>query len=318
MMVRSSGRSGPPGGSVIDLRLLGYFVAVAEELHFGRAAARLQMAQPPLSAAIKTLEGRLGLTLLDRGPRRVALTDAGDLLLERSRELLRRHASLLAEMAALRRSETRSLRVAFPGPFAGLLVASALRAFTRESRDAHVDLRDVGPWAGANPVSSAHADVAVVVGERPGVVVASLFIATSPVVFVLGATHERATASTLAALELRDEPHVQFDQATASWRDAWTPRGVSGVDPPWASNARTFEEALDLAAAGCGVVMAPALVSERHPRTDVRFVPVIDMPPVPIHVAWRHDDASSVVAEFVAAVRELPAATPDTPETYRR
>ncbi len=96
----------------VDLRMLRCFVAVAEELHFGRAACRLMVAQPAVSRTVRALEQRLGLDLLRRTSRHVELTEAGEALLEPSREMLARHEALLVEAFVLKRtsglSEVRS------------------------------------------------------------------------------------------------------------------------------------------------------------------------------------------------------------------
>src|SRR5579864_7296717 len=96
-----------------ELRLLRYFVAVAEELHFGRAARRLGIAQPPLSTAIRTFERQLGVELLRRTSRSVQLTPAGESLLRGGRRVLALYAETLAEIEAQARGEQRHLRIGF-------------------------------------------------------------------------------------------------------------------------------------------------------------------------------------------------------------
>src|ERR1700761_3850556 len=97
----------------MELRHLRYFVAVAEELHFTRAAERLHIAQPPLSQQIRALEDELGVRLFERTRRSVALTDAGHALLERARELLAATQSLPAQLQRIARGEVGQLRIGF-------------------------------------------------------------------------------------------------------------------------------------------------------------------------------------------------------------
>src|SRR3954468_9588280 len=94
-----------------ELRLIRYFIAVAEERHFSRAAERLHMAQPPLSAAIRQLEQQLGVALLDRTSRSVRLTPAGELLLERGRELLADAEQVVGAVHAVERAPSGLLRL---------------------------------------------------------------------------------------------------------------------------------------------------------------------------------------------------------------
>lgn len=111
----------------VDLRLLGYFAILAEELHFRRAAERLRIAQPPLTRAIKSLEARLGLELFDRAPNGVRLTRAGEILLEHSRELLAVHRSLVDRMEVLKHDASERPRLGFAGAAAGLWPAAIVR-----------------------------------------------------------------------------------------------------------------------------------------------------------------------------------------------
>src|SRR5579863_7172503 len=99
----------------MELRQLRYFVAVAEELHFGRAAARLNMAQPPLSRQVAQLEKDIGVLLFDRSRGQIRLTQAGEVLLERSREVLNRLESAYREAASVGKGGAGRLRIAFVG-----------------------------------------------------------------------------------------------------------------------------------------------------------------------------------------------------------
>src|SRR5699024_8337497 len=103
------------GGTMVELRHLRYFLAVAEEKHFGRAADRLHMAQPPLSSQIKQLEAELGTTLLERTTRKVELTDAGALLMKRARQILADVEATKTDVAEVGRGAAGVLRVGFSG-----------------------------------------------------------------------------------------------------------------------------------------------------------------------------------------------------------
>jgi DNA-binding transcriptional LysR family regulator len=299
-------RPGVPDLGGVDLRLLRYFVIVAEELHFGRAAQRLYMAQPPLSTAIKQLETRLGVSLLRRGPRRVELTDAGARLLDGSRDLLRDHASMLDEIGTLRRPESPSLRIAYPGAFSGCLVARGLRAWGYSGQAVRVELVDVGPLAGSRPLTNNAADVAVVVGPSHGERdVVSVTIAETPPVFAVSATHAQANRAWLDVLELANESFMRIAGGSDLWLDTWTPRAACGCGPAWALGEHQINEAYELAAAGYGALMVPALVAETHSRPDLRYIPIRGLAAAPVRVAWHRDSTSAYVADFVATLRSV-------------
>ena len=180
----------PPGAMTGELRLLRYFVAVAEELHFGRAAKRLGIAQPPLSTAIRTFERQLGVELLRRTSRSVQLTPSGESLLRGGRRVLALYAETLAEVEAGARGEQSRLRVGFD---ATTVVATT--RFVRVFGARHPDRARPASlsWGeGVAELADGRVDVAVVrapVGD-PTLDSQSLF--EEPRVAVLGSEHPLA------------------------------------------------------------------------------------------------------------------------------
>lgn len=134
-----------------DLKLLRYFLAVAEELHFGRAAARLNMSQPPLSIHIKELENQLGTQLFIRHSRSVVLTHAGKILMEESRRLLVNANNVLARVEQIGRGEAGRIELGVVGTAMGT-DAPVMRRFLRENPNVEVlsrkDARDANGLAG--------------------------------------------------------------------------------------------------------------------------------------------------------------------------
>ncbi|NUT38260.1 MAG: LysR family transcriptional regulator [Hamadaea sp.] len=142
------------------LQHLRYFVAVAEELHFGRAASRLHMAQPPLSQRIQRLERELGTRLFDRGPRQVALTESGRLLLPEARELLVR-AGRLTELAQRTETAPTALRGAVPPGIDAAAVAAMLADFAHRRPRTKLRLQELGTAAQLRGLADGRLDAAV-------------------------------------------------------------------------------------------------------------------------------------------------------------
>lgn len=129
----------------IDLKLLRYFLAVAEELHFGRAAARLNMSQPPLSIHIKELEQQLGTLLFIRHSRSVALTHAGKVLMEESRRLLANANQALARVEQIGRGEAGRIELGVVGTALWGRMRPAMRHFLKANPNVEVLFREKSP-----------------------------------------------------------------------------------------------------------------------------------------------------------------------------
>jgi len=125
----------------MDLRHLRYFIAVAEELHFTKAAQRLHIAQPPLSRQIRELEEEMGVTLINRAARQIELTDAGQVFLERARQVLRAADAAVLETQRAQRGETGKLAVGFFEQAAYTLLPPTLHAFHERFPEVDVQLR---------------------------------------------------------------------------------------------------------------------------------------------------------------------------------
>jgi len=251
----------------MELRVLHYFVTLAEELHFGRAAERLGIAQPPLSQQIQALEDELGVCLLARTNRRVALSEAGRLFLPEARAVLARLEQALAVAARARRGELGELKVGFTSsaPFTSTL-PRAILAFRQACPQVQLDLRELNSRGVAEAVAEGQLQVGVLrpLAELPaGLEVLELF--AEPLVAFLPAGHPLAAGATprLALAELAGEPFVFFprtfgtglyDQLLGLARDAgFTPRIVQE-----AHEAMTL---IGLVATGLGVTVLPASFS---------------------------------------------------------
>lgn len=268
----------------MDSRELAYFVAVAEELNFGRAAARLGIAQPPLSRTIQQLERRLGVTLLARTSRRVSLTPAGEVLLHEGRKAL---TALSAAAARARRAgqDAPALVLAMkPDSDAGLLEKILLR-FAESPASVEVDVRICGIGEQAALLRDGHADVALLrlpYDDVSGFAHEELL--TEPEVAVLPRTHRLAGRTAVTLADLAGEPFP-------SW---------PGLPPAGGPLVRDTGQVMQLIALGRMVALLPASV-EPHLRSDLTCVPVTDAATSTLVVAWPEDVRSPAVAAFVRA-----------------
>jgi DNA-binding transcriptional LysR family regulator len=274
----------------LELREFRYFVAVAEELNFTRAAERLGMAQPPLSAAIRKIERKLGVTLLERTSRKVSLTPAGEVLLGEARVVLET-ANAAAERA--RRAVGRLTVAVKPGVDPDLV-----RSLLRHYADDPFELLFGHPGGPAAAVRGGAADVALLHApfDRHGLDAELLVV--EPRVALLPAGHRLANRSRLRRADLAAEsmPHWtgQADPASAAY---WT--GTETPEPATGPRINDMNQLLDAVALGNVVAYVPAALTRRNSRTDLAFVPVSDLSPSELMVAWPVGSRSRMIAEFV-------------------
>jgi DNA-binding transcriptional LysR family regulator len=194
----------------LELRHLRYFVAVAEELHFGRAARRLHMAQPPLSQQIRRLEEVVGTPLLTRTSRSVALTPAGTALLGRARRLLDAAREGVEEAARIGRGEAGTLDVGFVSSAIALGVPERLQAFRVRYPEVHVRLHEGQTAPTVARLLRGEVDVGIVRDAEPQEGVETTVLATEGFVAVLPAGHPLTERRRISPRALRDEPFVFY------------------------------------------------------------------------------------------------------------
>jgi DNA-binding transcriptional LysR family regulator len=288
----------------MELRHLRYYVAVAEECHFGRAAQRLLIAQPPLSQQIKQLEAELGVQLLVRSTRRVELTPAGERYLVRAREILAGVDAAGAEAVRVAAGEVGHVAIGFTGSATYELLPTLSRALRAALPGVELDLR--GEQLTPSQVDGLLDGTLDVGLLRPPVGDAAVEVRQlrdEPLVAVLPETHPLAAADTVAIGDLRDEPFVGYpsqhrsvvhDAVLAACRDAgFTPR------PTEVAETSTL---VSFVAAGMGVALVPASV--RHLRiTGATYRPLAGDPPrVALAVATRLGETSPVVRRVLDVV----------------
>lgn len=268
----------------VSITALQSFCVLAEELHFGNAAARLRMASPSLSQQIARLESQLGVRLFDRTPRKVVLTEAGRELLPLALEARRAHGAVLDWASARSARAEQRLRVGVVAAGAGELTTAVLAEAVQRMPGLRLEMRRLGFFDAPAELLAGTVDVAFAPAPLPlppGV--RAREVAEEGRVLVVARDHPLAGRSSVGIAELSDETFIApagGEQAVLDW---WLvdPR-PDGRHPRRGPVADDIEGILELCAAGVGVNIAAASVEGHYRRDQVAFVPIRDIPPASI------------------------------------
>ena len=301
----------------MELKQLRYFVTVAEELHFSRAAARLHLAQSALSSQIRNLESEVGGPLLLRTTRQVVLTPAGETLLAEARAILAAADGTLARVQALARGESSSLSIASLGPVPGALLSPLLSTFSGRRPQVRIDVRALEFSEMLSALRTGKADVAFLYAsiEEDDMDVTSLI--SEPRFAVLPSSHRLAKSTSLSPAELAGETFVaQPDSTPQSWRDFWMLVKETGERPPISPYVGdNIEEWLHLIGRGEGVDTCPAIIARYFAPPDVVFIPLRDAEPTTLVLVVPHDAREPIIDEFIELAVEIAANAARNPGT---
>jgi DNA-binding transcriptional LysR family regulator len=290
----------------VELRHLRSFVAVAEERHFGRAAERLHMAQPPLSQQIRRLEAELGTPLLHRTTRRVELAPAGEVLLVQGRAILAAVAAAEHDARRAARGEFGHLAIGFTGSATYALLPTLAIALRDKLPGVVLDLR--GEMLTPAQVAGLHDGTLDLALLRPPVddpALAVEVLRREPLIAVLPSGHRLAAAEAVALEELADDPFVTYPSHFRSvLHDAVADTcAAHGFHPRVALEVSETATLISFVAAGMGVSLVPASV-ERMTVAGAVYRPLAREPAlVELAVARRRDDTTPVVARTLEIVR---------------
>ena len=289
----------------LELRPLRYFVAVAEELHFGRAAQRLGIAQPPLSLAIQRLERDLGVALLARSNRRVALTDAGHQLLGDARRILAEVVRAAEDTRRAARGETGSLSVAFAASVMFLSLPRIIRRFREQFPRVHLELRELPTGLQLAALRTGELDVGFLREPPVDDLLTTETVMREPLVMAVSRRHALATTRHLELAQLAHEDFVLFprDLAPGLYAQVMDCCARAGFAPRVVQESRELYTTVSLVEAGLGVTIIPDSVRKIGWR-GIRYVPIRGAT-TRIDAAWRTDGASPVVTAFLECVRTL-------------
>jgi DNA-binding transcriptional LysR family regulator len=296
--------------AVMDLKQLRYFLAVAEEAHFGRAAQRLHIVQPALSMQIRTLEASLGASLFKRTSRRVELTEAGALLrIEAERTVAQaERASLIVQRAS--RGEIGSIRIGFAGfsAFTGGGVASRhIRSFHARYPKVELQFSERQPDVLVEDVMAARLDLGYTIAPPAHTFDAGLDVdlgASWPWVVAVPPDHPLAAHDTLSAKSLRAEPFVQYHRSVddTAWLNLL--RRILGREPLIAYRVSTILTAMAIVAGGLALALAPAEALTQIKLPGLAFRP-LTVPPQQwrLILLSRADETAGAVNAYLRLIR---------------
>ncbi|WP_436738603.1 LysR family transcriptional regulator [Streptomyces sp. BBFR102] len=282
------------------------FLALAEELHFGRTAERLHVTTGRVSQLLKKLEGRVGAPLFTRSSRIVELTEIGSQLREDLQSGYDQIARGMARAVEAANGARNSLRAGFIGALAGQVVHQAARKCAEGESGFPVLMREVQVFESLTSLREGHVDVLAISlpVTAPDIVVGPVLF-SEPRMLGVPAGHRlagRATVSLedLAGVTLLRPVHVGPDAWPSDRHPHRTPEGAEIVGGP---RVKTFQEALQLAGAGVGAVIVGAQAQRFHSRPDVVYVPFHDAPPIEWAATWLRTKDAPRTREFARIAR---------------
>ncbi|MCE9668286.1 LysR family transcriptional regulator [Myxococcus stipitatus] len=295
----------------MEFRQLQLFVAVAEELHFGRAASRIGMAQPPFSQQIRRLEAELGVTLLTRTSRRVALTAAGARLLEEARSLLARRVDVITSIQRAAHGETGTLRVGFAASSAFGVLPAIVSRYRERFPHVTLELDDRESLNVGAALVGGELDVAILRApfRHPGVTTERLL--SEPFALALPSAHPRAEQRAITLSTLANEPFVLFPRHSApGLHDTVTSMCLAaGFSPRVVQEASSWPSVIGLVEAGMGLTLAPTSAQALKPR-GVVFRPLRGAHgQAELTLAYPGPQPSPAAARFRALAHEAVART---------
>ena len=288
----------------VHLRDLRYFTAVAEELHFRKAAERLFVSQPVLSRQIARLEQDLKAQLFIRDRRSVQLTSAGEALLHRARHLLEDWDAATKEVTALARKEQSVLVIGLQtGVGRGMLhtLTQALNAIQWRPELHQVAWNDATAGVEAGDCDAGFAWLGTTINPRCDYVV----VAEEPIMLAVNSQHRLAGRRQASFAEISNEPLVALPDSAKELRSFWLAEHARHGSPaPIACEAATADEALENVAAGTGSVFISAGNSVLYAREGVHFLEVPDLPPARLAFLWRAGDTRDVIRVAASALQQ--------------
>jgi DNA-binding transcriptional LysR family regulator len=292
-----------------------HFVAVAEELHFGRAAKRLNIAQPPLSQSIRRLEESLGVVLLDRSRRGVALTPAGKIFLREAQRTLVQ-ADLAVKLARREAGRPPEVHLSFIGPLLYRLLPGLIEHYRAQSPSVHLRLFERSSHELMASLTKGEFDVGFalssVMGTEGSEGCEAFVVERTPLLAAVPRSAPLAAKDAVTLEELAAQPFimppVRYLKRMSQLPNLFESRGLIMNLSQEVSQINT---AISLVGAGIGCSIVPATAALAHTH-NVRFLPIADavLQPIEMAMIWKPQQISSAAQEFVAYVKDYIARNP--------
>ncbi|SMF58762.1 DNA-binding transcriptional regulator, LysR family [Tistlia consotensis] len=293
----------------MDTRQMRYFVALAETLHFGRAAERMHMTQPPFSRQIANLERELGVRLVDRDSRHVRLTQAGERFLEDSRAVLARFESACRDARLVAEGQKGELRLGFMMHAAHRIVPRIVSSYSRLRPDVRVVLSETTPADIERRLLHGELDAAVTFAGRPFPQLQAVPILTDRLCLIAPPEHPLAARDRISPGDLEGEDLIAAPAAVAAILRAAITRYLEagGVVPRFRFEPQLQQTILRLVAAGLGVALVPGSICDDG-MPDLVSRPLASAPSLEVVLAVPHGSINPAVAPLVDLVRREGAA----------
>jgi DNA-binding transcriptional LysR family regulator len=298
----------------VDPTQLRAFLAVAENLHFGRAAERLHLAQPYLSRTVRSLEDELGAPLFVRTTRKVELTPAGQALIDPARAILGLQADAREAVRAAHEGESGRVRITFAGPSSHAMVGRLARTVRRQHPLIKLELQPgrYGTTAVRELVDN-RTDLAIARFAAPPAGVCSRSIAEETCVVVMPTDHRLADATVVSFADLRDEPVVAFPEAYGSaLRQIFVEQcQANGFVPTFVQESPDTWTSVALVAAGVGLHVTTDTAVAHMPLDGVKAVPLsAQVPPFFVFLLWRRGEVEPALGHVLNTAEALLPTTP--------
>ncbi|MBF2077000.1 MAG: LysR family transcriptional regulator [Synechococcales cyanobacterium T60_A2020_003] len=291
----------------MELRHLRYFIAVAEELHFGRAAERLHMAQPPLSQQIRQLEEQLGFQLFHRTKRTVQLTEAGTVFLDRCQQLLLQFDQAIQDGQQASRGEIGKLAIGFVSSTAYSVLPSMLHQFRRQVPGVALTLRELTTDQQVQWLRDKRIDVGFLRPPVDDPDFEMITVLREPLVVALPEQHPLAQIDPVPLRLLASEPFILFPRrlATGLYDQIISLCQQANFSPRVVQEAIQIQTIISLVAAEMGIAIVPVSIQNLQ-RTGVVYRHLREpTPEAAIAVVWRHQDTSPTVRQFLNVVNQI-------------
>lgn len=290
----------------MDIRRLRYFLVLADELHFGRAASRLSISQPPLSVSIRQLEETIGAKLFERSHQKVRLTAAGEALVPAAQALIERMNSTMHQVRDVDQGVTGHLRIGFVGALLYQGLPRLLQQFQLSRAGLRLNMLELNTKDQLTELTHGSLDVGFVHASRLPEGVSSLLFSSEELVACLPQQHLLAGKAALNLRELRDDKFIVFSrQVSPYYYDRIQSLCfTAGLDPDIRCEARHWLSVLSLVAQGFGVALVPASL-EGSSMAGLCFIALEEVALLSqAYCIWQTDDQRPVLSAFITAVRD--------------